>query len=369
MEKKATAESEGREEAALGRDDLLLGPHGRGRSCPGIASRVLLASPGLGLRVAGLATASLAALTGTCSLRAAPDRHLVILVALLLPLILTSLVAVRRTLDGDPGAGLVPALESVVPRLPACAALLVFGLAYLFVGVRLEALLPDARLTDPGGMLWLQTRLLLGVLLLERLSAAVVLGLPEVLFEAQSPAQALREAWRPRHAFLPLGFVLGQLLLLVPVVMTSMALFGRDPTAMVVSVALFSVLPLYAWVGFHARTRSLPATGVPLLRLLITAGCLASVVLAVPNLRAMREAADARACRANRRTLDGAVEMYQLDFDTRVERLDMETLVSNGYSCHRPHCPALSWTERDAYRLVPRAEGDQAMVTCRVHGR
>ncbi len=61
--------------------------------------------------------------------------------------------------------------------------------------------------------------------------------------------------------------------------------------------------------------------------------------IAVPNFTNARNKARESACRANRRILSAATEMYELDAGKTSEKLDIDTLVGQKYIKTMPNCP------------------------------
>jgi hypothetical protein len=90
-------------------------------------------------------------------------------------------------------------------------------------------------------------------------------------------------------------------------------------------------------------------------------------VIAYPRFEAARDRANQRACYANQKTLAGAIEMYQLDFDTQVQDIASVTgaLVSEGYLMQFPKDPGGGSGSEGHYLLVP---GPELQVRCTVHG-
>jgi type II secretory pathway pseudopilin PulG len=101
-----------------------------------------------------------------------------------------------------------------------------------------------------------------------------------------------------------------------------------------------------------------------LLAVVAVIGVLAAI--AVPNFQAARRRANDRACFANQKTLAGALEMYNLDFNTNIQ--DLATvrgeLEGNGYLQSYPRCPGYGG-QRDPYYLDA-VSGNG--VACRNHG-
>lgn len=101
-------------------------------------------------------------------------------------------------------------------------------------------------------------------------------------------------------------------------------------------------------------------------------GFIASI--AIPNFKEAREKANRRACFANQKTLTGALEMYHLDYNVPIKRLDrkmLETLQLDGYLRSIPDDPGQGEGSSDNYSLVrtlgPSGE-ERWTVYCKVHG-
>ena len=60
---------------------------------------------------------------------------------------------------------------------------------------------------------------------------------------------------------------------------------------------------------------------------------------AIPNFKAARNSAREKACFSNQRVLTGAVEMYNMDHDTMMTTLDIDTLVKGRYLKSAPKGP------------------------------
>lgn len=94
-------------------------------------------------------------------------------------------------------------------------------------------------------------------------------------------------------------------------------------------------------------------------------GALAAI--AVPNFRRARRRASFRACYANQKTLAGAIEMYNLDYNLNVQKLDralLEKLVSDGYLQSIPDDPGQGEGSWANYYLTETTNG----IACKAHG-
>jgi Tfp pilus assembly protein PilE len=92
-------------------------------------------------------------------------------------------------------------------------------------------------------------------------------------------------------------------------------------------------------------------------------GIIASI--AVPSFQKARLKAQQRACFANQKTIAAATEMYNLDFNTRVDKLNpafFQILLKKGYFKRLPECPA-SRKNGTNYSINSSSE-----ITCKVHG-
>lgn len=101
---------------------------------------------------------------------------------------------------------------------------------------------------------------------------------------------------------------------------------------------------------------------------LVAMAAFALAAVAMPPFRHRCRSAPIRACFANQKTLAGAVEMYNLDFNTEVTRLDppMRTeLVKQGYLQVYPTDPSVGPGSEGNYVLTPK-HGNR--ILCLRHG-
>ncbi len=117
----------------------------------------------------------------------------------------------------------------------------------------------------------------------------------------------------------------------------------------------------------RAMRRNLVRKGFTLIELMIVIaiiGVLAAI--AVPNFKAARERANTRACYANQKTIAGALEMYNLDNNTKIDKLDDSVggdLVKGGYLQSLVDDPGSGGKTFGKYKL-----GTGGLVYCEVHG-
>ncbi len=90
----------------------------------------------------------------------------------------------------------------------------------------------------------------------------------------------------------------------------------------------------------HKQSTKRGFTLIELMIVIAIIGVLAAI--AVPNFQKARQRANSRACYANQKTIGGAIEMYNLDFNTSIEACDatfLGTLKTNGYLQSVPQDP------------------------------
>jgi type II secretion system protein G len=106
-------------------------------------------------------------------------------------------------------------------------------------------------------------------------------------------------------------------------------------------------------------------TLIELMIVIAIIGVLAAI--AVPNFKAARERANTRACYANQKTIVGAMEMYNLDKNTRRALLDgpfFNDLKSGGYLQSVPQDPGFGPGSSDKYKETGSGNG----ISCVNHG-
>ena len=141
-------------------------------------------------------------------------------------------------------------------------------------------------------------------------------------------------------------------------------------------LALFLGLPFLLWSFLSRRSAIRDASGPPapatsflrpviILIPVMIAAVMASI--AVPNFKAARERASTRACYANQKTIAGAMEMFNLDKNTKRTCLDaayFQELKSGGYLQSIPQDPGSGPASETHYRYTSSGNG----ITCTVHG-
>jgi len=115
---------------------------------------------------------------------------------------------------------------------------------------------------------------------------------------------------------------------------------------------------------FHRPTRRQGFTLIELMIVIAIIGVLAAI--AVPNFKAARERANTRACYANQKTVAGALEMYNLDKNTRCTALGSvwQQLKSGGYLQSVPQDPGQGTGSSSNYQWTPGGNG----IKCGSHG-
>ena len=113
------------------------------------------------------------------------------------------------------------------------------------------------------------------------------------------------------------------------------------------------------------RTARQGFTLIELMIVIAIIGVLAAI--AVPNFRAARERANSRACYANQKTVVGAMEMYNLDKNTKRTTLDpgfFTSLKSGGYLQSIPQDPGQGPGTSANYKESTSGNG----IQCTIHG-
>jgi prepilin-type N-terminal cleavage/methylation domain-containing protein len=112
-------------------------------------------------------------------------------------------------------------------------------------------------------------------------------------------------------------------------------------------------------------TRRQAFTLIELMIVIAIIGVLAAI--AVPNFKAARERANTRACYANQKTVVGAMEMYNLDKNTKRTTLDpgfFQSLKSGGYLQSVPQDPGQGPGSSSNYKDTNANNG----IKCGIHG-
>lgn len=106
-------------------------------------------------------------------------------------------------------------------------------------------------------------------------------------------------------------------------------------------------------------------TLIELMIVIAIIGVLAAI--AVPNFQKARQRANSRACYANQKTIAGAIEMYNLDFNTSLKELgstNLKLLKDNGYLQSIPRDPGQGGDDSAKnYELA-----DDGAISCTQHG-
>ena len=90
--------------------------------------------------------------------------------------------------------------------------------------------------------------------------------------------------------------------------------------------------------------------------------------IALPNFQKARLKANKRACFANQKTIAGAIEMYNLDFNTNIRQLDsafFNRLKNEGYLQSIPYCPGNKTTSKNGSSYSIDSTGE---ISCESHG-
>ena len=115
---------------------------------------------------------------------------------------------------------------------------------------------------------------------------------------------------------------------------------------------------------FKQNARRQGFTLIELMIVIAIIGVLAAI--AVPNFKAARERANTRACYANQKTVVGAMEMYNLDKNTKRTVLDggfFTSLKSGGYLQSIPQDPGQGQGTSANYQATDANNG----IKCTVH--
>jgi competence protein ComGC len=301
----------------------------------------------------------------------------------------TSLVIWRELLEGNSQIQLTEVVGCWVARLPA-----LFGLFLLYLlAAELGILLLDPVLSQScHSWIWLE----LWGFLCNAIPASCllwgILALPEVLLEGALPIQAVFRAGKLSGGFRRLVWVfLGYHLIVLMVLFlavssTNFFLFQLLANPVRWTFSPWRSLPLLtlgsllltwgqaSWVCFHLQRKDPPqdpALGI--------SDLFVGIALVIPLFIAVmptpfsrgHQRANVRACYANLKTIAGAVEMYNLDFDAEVKEIDPEflkTLQTEGYLQQVPKCPENAVIGRRNYYLLPRPSEDWHVGFCLRHG-
>lgn len=115
---------------------------------------------------------------------------------------------------------------------------------------------------------------------------------------------------------------------------------------------------------FYRNARRQGFTLIELMIVIAIIGVLAAI--AVPNFKAARERANTRACYANQKTVVGAMEMYNLDKNTKRTVLDpsfFQSLKSGGYLQSVPQDPGQGVGTSSNYQATDANNG----IKCSIH--
>jgi prepilin-type N-terminal cleavage/methylation domain-containing protein len=116
---------------------------------------------------------------------------------------------------------------------------------------------------------------------------------------------------------------------------------------------------------FKRNARRQGFTLIELMIVIAIIGVLAAI--AVPNFKAARERANTRACYANQKTVVGAMEMYNLDKNTKRSDLNAQfftDLKSGGYLQSVPQDPGFGPGSSGNYKATTSGNG----IVCDKHG-
>lgn len=137
-------------------------------------------------------------------------------------------------------------------------------------------------------------------------------------------------------------------------------------------LGLLVLVPMGLW-RLSRRNPDEPASAMPASSSVVVSMGLAGLIVvtlasvAVPNFKAARERANTRACYANQKTVVGAMEMYNLDKNTKRGRLDatfFHALKSGGYLQSVPQDPGQGPGSSGHYHESNEGNG----IACKIHG-